>query len=156
MVRSDDGHAARAVRRGFAVIDSFRDHYWFLSNFYPSEVELEDDLYPSVEHAFQAAKTYNQDERNAIRGAKTPAEAKKLSRLLSLPSDWNTRRVQVMRDLLRQKFSKGTVLARRLLETGDEELVEGNTWGDRFWGVCNGVGFNQLGKLLMEIREELK
>ena len=138
------------------MIDSFRDHYWFLSNFYPSEVWLDDRLYPSTEHAFQASKSDDSECREAIRMAKTPAEAKKLSRMLPLPSDWNTRRVQVMRDLLRQKFNKGTVLARRLLETGNEELVEGNTWGDQFWGVCNSIGFNQLEKLLMEIREELR
>ena len=47
-------------------------------------------------------------------------------------------------------------LADCLVDTGDQPLIEGNTWGDRFWGVCGGTGMNHLGRLLMEVREELQ
>ena len=63
---------------------------------------------------------------------------------------------EVMRGLLARKFAPGTELAARLLATGDAQLVEGNTWGDRFWGVCRGQGRNQLGQLLMERRDQLR
>lgn len=60
-----------------------------------------------------------------------------------------------MLDLQRQKYTV-PYLREKLLATGDAELVEGNTWGDRFWGVCNGVGQNWLGRLLMQVRDEIK
>jgi len=60
-----------------------------------------------------------------------------------------------MTDLVRQKFSNPQ-LAKQLLDTKDFELIEGNTWGDTFWGVCSGKGQNNLGKILMQIRNELK
>ena len=61
-----------------------------------------------------------------------------------------------MLNVVRAKFDQHPDLAQKLLETGDEELVEGNTWGDRYWGVCGGKGKNMLGKILMRVREELR
>ena len=60
-----------------------------------------------------------------------------------------------MEDFLRQKFTDSD-LKEKLLATGDAELIEGNHWGDVIWGVCNGIGENNLGKLLMNIRNDLK
>ena len=60
-----------------------------------------------------------------------------------------------MAALIAQKFDKGE-LALALKYTGDAELIEGNNWGDTFWGVCNGVGENHLGKLLMARRAQLR
>ena len=60
-----------------------------------------------------------------------------------------------MKDLLEQKFAKPE-LKKLLLATDDMLLVEGNTWGDTYWGVCNGIGFNMLGKLLVELRSQLR
>jgi len=71
-------------------------------------------------------------------------------------NDWEEVKVSVMRDLIRQKFKPGSELSDRLLDTGDWLLEEGNTWGDTFWGVCDGVGENWLGRLLMERRGELR
>ena len=61
-----------------------------------------------------------------------------------------------MYELLKQKYKPNTILANKLICTGNSVIIEGNNWGDTFWGVCNGVGENQLGLLLMRIREELK
>ena len=135
-------------------IDSFTGEYRFLSNFYPCEIIFEGALYPSVEHAYQAAKTLVQEERGRIQAAKTPGAAKKLGRKVTLQAGWNSMRVAVMRELLRTKFSDN-VLKAILLETGDADLVEGNNWGDAFWGVCKGRGENWLGRLLTEIRKEV-
>lgn len=135
------------------MISSFTGEFRFLSNFWPAEVSLDGEVYPSVEHAYQAAKTINTAQRAAIRVAKGPGIAKRLGKTVTLRSDWNTVRLTVMRDLLKQKFSDPN-LRQRLLATHDEELVEGNQWGDQFWGVARGRGQNHLGRLLMEVRKE--
>lgn len=136
-------------------IESFVGEYRFLSNFFPSPIEVDGLIYPSVEHAFQALKTENLTEREIVRSARTPGQAKKLGRRVTLRPDWDAARIGVMKMLLEKKFSD-KVLRAELLATGDSELVEGNYWNDRFWGICRGRGENWLGKLLMEVREEFK
>jgi ribA/ribD-fused uncharacterized protein len=111
--------------------------------------------YPSVEHAFQAAKTLRADERQRIRACPTAAEAKQTGRHLTLRPDWDTTKLGVMEQLLRQKFTTHAALREQLKSTRPRLLVEENTWGDTFWGVCKGLGENHLGRLLMAIREEL-
>ena len=132
-------------------IDSFSGPYRFLSNFYPAPVLLDNVLYPSTEHAFQAAKTTG-DRSAFLKG--TPTDAKRLGRRVALRPDWEAIKIDVMLDLLRQKFNGGG-LRTKLLATGDAELIEGNMWGDRFWGVYRGVGENHLGRLLMRVRAEI-
>lgn len=137
------------------MIDSFNGRYKCLSNFHPSKVKLDGVDYPSVEHAYQAAKALDPAERRFVKDMETPGKAKRAGRKVRLRPDWEQIKISVMENLLRQKFRQPD-FKRALLKTGDAELVEGNTWGDRFWGVCAGVGHNHLGKLLMKIREELR
>lgn len=85
-----------------------------------------------------------------------PSEAKRLGRRVRLRSDWEQVKYDVMLDVVRAKFNQHPDLAQKLLATGDEELVEGNDWGDTYWGVCNGRGKNMLGKILMRVRAELR
>jgi ribA/ribD-fused uncharacterized protein len=126
----------------------------FLSNFYYSPIEYENHVYPTVEHAFQAAKTFDFQTRKYIRELSTPALAKKAGRKVKIDwGDWDTSRLDIMEDLLRIKFSD-PALRQKLIETKDLELVETNWWNDQFWGVCNGIGQNNLGKILMSLREE--
>lgn len=134
-----------------SAIDSFRGEYRFLSNFYACPIVYEGDLYPSLEHAFQAAKTVDSDERKVVRTQTTAGNAKRAGRRVAKRAEWDSIRVSVMRELLYQKFNDPQ-LRQRLLNTGDVELVEGNDWGDVFWGVCRGRGENWLGRLLMEVR----
>lgn len=61
-----------------------------------------------------------------------------------------------MYEIVKAKFLQNKEIKEKLLLTGNEELIEGNTWGDRIWGTVNGVGENRLGKILMQVREELK
>lgn len=110
--------------------------------------------YPSVEHAYQAAKTLNVYERDRIRKCRFPGLAKAAGKSVTLRYDWDSVRLSTMEHLVRQKFS-AQPLRQQLFETGDAELIEGNTWGDTFWGVFNGEGENHLGKILMKVREEL-
>ena len=137
------------------MINQFDKEWAFLSNFYPREIEFEGIIYPTNEHFFQAMKTLDINERKAIANASTPGLAKKMGRSVSLRPDWEDIKDDVMLEGLYRKFADDE-LADWLLDTGDEELVEGNWWHDRYWGVCDGVGQNKLGKLLMKVRSEIK
>lgn len=137
------------------MINFFDKEYYFLSNYYPSKITFEGIEYKTVEHAFQAAKSLDNFERYTIAIMPTPGRAKQMGRSVSLRADWEEVKESVMETCLREKFAIPE-LREKLLATGDEELIEGNTWNDRFWGVCNGEGENKLGKLLMKIRKELQ
>lgn len=135
-------------------ITAFRGEYRFLSNFWPAQVVLDCYPYPSVEHAYVAAKTLDPISRHEIRCVPSPAAVKRFGRTLKLRSDWESIKLDVMQDLVRQKF-KDPVLGLQLRSTWPMAIEEGNTWGDTFWGVCAGVGANHLGKILMLVRNEL-
>lgn len=142
------------------MIDNFKGDYFFLSNYYNSPILFglangESMMAPTMEHYFQASKTIYLDQQKKILSAATPGEAKKLGRTCTLRSDWEEIKDSIMYLGLRQKFHNPT-LQKKLLATGEEELIEGNWWNDTYWGVCNGVGKNKLGKLLMKLREEYK
>lgn len=130
------------------IIDKFDGEYLFLSNFY-----IHTDDGKSVEHFYQAAKTNNQSIKQHILDAATPALAKKYGRKCELVPDWDYIKVGTMTTLLYFKFGRPE-LREKLLNTGSADLIEGNWWGDTFWGVCNGVGQNRLGRLLMDIRTD--
>ncbi len=136
-------------------ITSFSGKYRFLSNFWPCEIKIDDLTYPSVEHAFQASKTTSSIEKIEIYDADTPGKAKRLGKKVTLREDWETVKVYIMGFLLDEKF-KNPTLRKALLDTGSVELIEGNTWGDTFWGVCDGQGENTLGKLLMDLRDDIR
>ena len=138
------------------MISSFRDEYFFLSNFYPVEIKLDGIVYPNAESAFQAQKTLDVEERRNFSMLKNPIQAKRLGRKVKLRDDWEEVKLDIMTEIVSQKFLQHPHLIEMLLQTGDEELVEGNKWGDRFWGVCKGKGENHLGKILMKIRDAYK
>src|SRR5262245_14222864 len=128
------------------MIDRFEGEHSFLSNFHDSPVDLDGARYPTVEHAFQAAKTFDSAERARVRAAPTPGSAKRMGRRVALRPDWEKVKLGIMEGLLRTKFADPT-LGALLRATAGHELVEGNTWNDRFWGVCKGQGQNHLGRL---------
>lgn len=136
-------------------IDSFSGEYGFLSNFSPSEVVWMGDRFPTVEHAYQAAKSRDVIVRRSFAYIETPGEAKRQGRKVQIRDDWESIKINVMRTLLIQKF-RDPVLRAKLKATAPHELIEGNWWNDTFWGVCRGIGKNNLGKLLMEIRDGLE
>lgn len=146
-------------------IREFHGAFAFLSNFHglgPDAERLaifvDGVAYPTVEHAYVAAKLTDPGLRAEVLALPTAGQAKRFlrERGLSARADWLAQRLLVMEDLLRQKFSHPQ-LAVMLVATGEEELSEGNRWGDEFWGVDlrTGVGANHLGRLLMKIRAEL-
>lgn len=142
------------------VIDSFEGEYEFLSNFYPSEINIGGIKYPTVEHAFQAMKVADTRVRLKIAAAPTPGQAKRMGRSVDLRPDWEQVKMAVMQICLQKKFDIPE-LREKLLATGNAELIEGNTWHDNCWGSCHcpkcgNKGTNWLGKLLMNRRVMLK
>lgn len=135
------------------TIEKFDGDYRFLSNFHPVPIILDDVVYPTVENAFQAAKTLDKDMRLAFLFV-SPGTSKRLGRNVELRADWQDVKLSIMHDLLKQKFTLPDLRV-SLLATGDATLIEGNDWDDIFWGVCRGVGENHLGKLLMQVRTEI-
>ena len=138
-------------------IDGFHGAYRFLSNFYEAPVAYNGLAYSNNEAAFQAQKAMDPEVRKKI-AAMGPSEAKRAGRRVALRPDWERVKDQLMLDIVREKFAQNPDLAEKLLATGDAELVEGNTWHDRYWGVdaATGEGRNQLGKTLMQVRDELR
>lgn len=145
------------------VISQFRGPWAFLSNFHPAALTWENITYPTSEHAFNAGKTTEPDLRRWIAAADTPREAKRRGQLVRLRDRWDDEvRYQVMRDVLRAKFTADPRRIASLLNTGDADLFEGNTWHDQHWGTCHcglpkcsDPGANHLGRMLMNLRTEL-
>ena len=140
------------------TIWGFEGEYRFLSNFSPSPVLYEGNLFPSVEHAYQYAKGATPEEKARIfsafqENAGDPAAAKKIGRGAVVRADWDEVKVPIMYELLTKKFLSPD-LRRRLLDTEPLELYEANWWHDKFWGVDDktGEGKNTLGELLMRVR----
>ena len=140
------------------VIGGFFGAFSFLSNFYILEngVCLDEVYYPSIEHAYQAAKWPCHSRGQFLEC--TSAKAKALGSAapkLDLKK-WNKQKLDLMTSLCRQKFTNNFKLAKMLMMTDGCILEERNNWGDKFWGTdISGNGENHLGKILMKIREEL-
>jgi ribA/ribD-fused uncharacterized protein len=153
------------------MINSFTGRWSFLSNFYPCKIVHQGITYPSTEHYYVAQKVNDDqiingkfypkaDVREMISNISTPGQVKRFGRTLKLRSDWDNIKLGVMEWCLREKFKEEN-LKEMLLQTGDQELIEGNYWHDVVWGVCTcqkcgNKGENNLGKLLMKIRGEIK
>lgn len=132
-------------------INSFREKYYFLSNFYEVPVTYDGILYQNNEAAFQAQKCADKADRQSF-ATLNPTEARRLGRKVSLRKDWEQVKIPLMREIVQAKFEQNPQLKDMLLATGDAYLEEGNTWGDRIWGTVNGAGANHLGRILMEVR----
>lgn len=141
-------------------IRGFQKWYSFLSNFYRCEVVVDGIKYPSSEHAFQAMKFITTDEKIAerIRLCEKPSDAKQLANEFKkvVRKDWKDVSFLIMEKVVTAKFSQNPNLLDKLLGTGSAELIEDNWWKDTFWGVYNGVGENNLGKILMKVRDKYK
>ncbi len=131
----------------------FRGQYAFLSNFYYCKIDYGEFSYPSVENAYQSAKFLKNDDKRLFIDI-SALEAKKLGKSTNIRSDWDSVKLDIMEELVRKKFANEK-LAKKLLDISGD-IVEENYWHDTFWGVCNGVGENHLGKILMKIRDELR
>lgn len=136
------------------MIGEFRGPTRWLSNFAKVTINYRGLVYMSTEAAYQGQKTLDFGDRVIMSGS-SPSVAKEMGMKVTLREDWDTIKLGIMYDVNLIKFQQEPFKS-QLLATGDQDLVEGNDWGDRYWGVCSGVGENNLGKILMRIREELR
>lgn len=131
----------------------------YLSNFYPASFVWNGIVWHHSEGAYQAAKTLDRSERLKIADVRSPAVAKRMGKALVCRTDWASVKREVMYQVVYAKFTQNPELRAKLINTGHVELQEGNTWGDRIWGVCppgSGNGSNWLGQVLMDIRNEFR
>lgn len=135
-------------------IEEFRNDNFFMSNMYPCKIKLGSVVYECAEAAFQAVKLADKSQRKMFAGL-DGKHAKELGHKVKLRPDWENIKIDVMRWIVNEKFKQNPDIRMRLYRYAhDTELIEGNTWGDTFWGVCNGVGQNWLGRILMEYAEK--
>lgn len=140
-------------------ITSFSGKYQFLSNFYPCTIQMnilgETFVFMNAEAAFQAHKCVNPDEIKQFTEM-TGKQAKRAGRKVKLRSDWENVKDKIMEDVVNAKFDQNSDLREKLVATNNRPLIEGNTWNDRYWGVCKGRGQNKLGDILMKCRSNYK
>lgn len=140
------------------MISEFKGKFRFLSNFFncPNGVLYDNYLYKTSEHAYQSAKSDYDLYKDTLRKSHvTPAMAKQMGSEIGLKYNWEEIKDNVMLEVVRNKFNRNELLAQLLFQTEDQELIEGNNWGDKYWGQVDGVGQNKLGKILMQVRDEL-
>ncbi|MHB2032908.1 MAG: NADAR family protein [Gemmatimonadaceae bacterium] len=142
-------------RRAPERIDAFEGEWEFLSNYYAYPVTFDGITYPTAEHAYQAAKTLDPATRLRVLAVPSPDDAKRVGREAVHRPNWQHMKLEVMHDILSAKFTEPQ-LRDALLTTGNATLIEGNDWGDVFWGKCGSAGQNHLGRLLMELRSRLR
>lgn len=141
------------------AISSFRGEFRFLSNFYPATVVMDGFRFTDTEAAFQSQK---EPEKAYLFEGLDPATTKAMGRKVNLRSDWDEVKDDVMRRVVKLKFEQNSDLRKKLTDTGNVVLVEGNNWHDNYWGICicdsceRKVGKNMLGHILMELRSELQ
>lgn len=127
----------------------------FLSNFYESFIELDAVVYRNAEAAYQAMKSNDSLVKVKFINL-NGASAKALGKRIELRKDWNDIKLDMMYKIVKNKFMQNSTITELLIDTNDKVIIEGNNWGDIYWGICNGIGENNLGKILMKVREEMK
>ena len=140
------------------VILEFQDEYRFLSNFCPSPFYKDGYNFPTVEHFYQSMKTYELSEMHEMINAPSPSYVKRLGQNCSLRDDWGDIKDSIMEVGVYNKFEQNSDLRKMLLDTGNAYLIEGNRWGDEYWGynLKTGYGLNKLGHILMYIRRKFR
>lgn len=135
------------------AITKFDDKHFFLSNFYEQRLWFKGYWFESAEAAYQSQKDPSRVKEFTHL---PPQDAKNLGRKVNIREDWEEVKETIMEVIVREKFQQNKYLAEKLIAIGDKTLVEGNYWKDTYWGVCENVGQNKLGKILMKIRKELQ
>lgn len=139
------------------MIKEFKNQYFFLSNFYECPIYYNKLVFCNAEAAFQAQKVIDEKEQYKFINLNA-SQARKLGKTIVLRKDWEEVKDNIMYEIVKRKFTVNKELQQKLIDTKDEELVEGNWWHDTYWGMDSktGIGKNKLGKILMKVREEVK
>ena len=135
----------------------FKGDYSFLSNFHVSMLTYKGICFTSSEQAYVYSKKLPTPEWLAeVLSEDRPGHIKFLGSKVKLRDNWDNFKYNIMKDIVRCKFTQSPLLTKLLLDTGDSYLEETNWWRDTYWGVCNGVGENHLGNILMQLRKEIR
>ena len=147
------------------VIREFRGDFEYMSNFYRRAPFIDEcnAKWKTVEHYFQAAKTFHPSQKYDIWMAPDPALAKKLGSKCFLRKDWTTVKEKIMKEAITMKFRQNLDIAKKLISTHGFKLIEGNTWHDNWWGNCRcnkisckeNPGLNRLGAILEQVRNDI-
>ena len=135
------------------------EEYSWLSNMTLVNIPLKGIIYPSVEHAYMSEKSHDKSWKQLCSQKNISGkQIKNFSKTIELRSDWENVKLLVMEYCLREKF-KQEPFKSKLIATGNENIQEGNYWGDVFYGVdlkqTPNIGENHLGRLIMKIRDEI-
>ena len=130
--------------------------YRALSNFHEEPVAIDGLVFQTSEAAYMSRKTHDPAEKFQLTLLAKGSDAKKYGQTVTLREDWEEVKVEEMYEVLLAKFTQSLPLRELLLSTGNKIIEETNWWGDIFWGVCGGIGQNQLGQCLMRVRDQLQ
>lgn len=139
------------------MINEFRGEYDFLSNFVDCPIEMDGWVYKSVEHAYQSMKSHDKQWKTyCCDQTNSASDIKVKSKKINIRKDWDSVKYDIMKVCLIQKYNIEPFRS-KLIDTGDDFIMEGNWWGDVYWGVDlkTNKGENNLGKIIMEIRDNL-
>jgi len=134
------------------------DEYGEFSNFAAYPIKLGAKMWPTSEHYFQAMKFKDKTDQEEIRKANSPMLAARMGRdrKRTLRRDWESVKVNVMREAVLAKFTQHDELKTLLLATGEAKIIE-HTVNDDYWGDGgDGKGKNMLGQILMQVRANLR
>ena len=146
------------AKQKLSRIDSFTGYFDFMHNNFQTPVYYEGILYPSVTHAYHAARSTDERTRRAILNSETFQILGNIAIRIEDPPDWQEKKVKIMEQLLRDKFRRSKELQEKLRTTEHRELVmtyQEKKKNNLYWGVVKGKGQNQLGRILMRIRDDL-
>jgi len=144
------------------MINTFRGKYNWLSNFYQCDIIYEGKHWKSSEHIYQAMKCVHEEDKEKIRKCSLREIKSEVLKYEQVDNWHDSLKDEIMEMALYLKFSQNPYLVKKLIDTGEDEIIEGNYWHDNYWGDCQCdnchsiLGLNKLGIMLMNIRKEIK
>lgn len=136
----------------------YENEFYVFSNYSSFQIEWKGKLYPTSEHVYHSEKFDDENLKEQIRNTRSAHDSPKTAEANKdkYRKNWSEIKVRIMKEILLAKVAQHPYIKKKLLESSDKELIE-DSWRDDFWGWGpNKDGENHLGKLWMEIREEVR
>ncbi len=138
------------------MITRFVGQYAFLNPTWITRVFYQGEIWTSAEAAFQATKTDDSEIKKKIFYAQTVQQVKKIGETITVTDEWINKQINIMKEITYAKFSQNKVLCNLLLQTEKEKIVYHDSENNTFWGVYNNFGYNHLGLILEQVRDQLQ
>lgn len=136
----------------------YEQEFYIFSNFSSFKLNWKGYDWMTSEHAYHSEKFEDENILKQLKETRSAHDAFKfaVANKNKYKKNWDDIKLSVMKEILRAKVEQHPYVKKKLLESGNKELIE-NSWRDSFWGWGeNKNGQNHLGKLWMEVREEIK